>query len=471
MPAFPKLPAWARIVLGALALIGVARGVVLVEHKPLLALANSYDQIRYTACIGIAPWRPGVPADRANPPAPLSRFSFQPLPDGICMWTSDLLFTAPVAVGWRLAERAGGRPIHSVHRLAEFRLLIWLAVAFGVTRFFLRERRADLAIAHLVWFALVAMDPANTLYLATYYAEAAAVFGLYVCGVGTAAALARPSRGALTVAGLGALLLATSKFQHLVLPLALGIAVAIGGGRIGRRVALALVVGGLLGFVVQVANGARDTPMANGVRKVNRADYLLSVLLKDTSDKDRVVRALDLGDDCVAYTGKSVYAMPGPVEKTCTNVDRWRRTTLWWLLVSDPAGLGRALARIPAVLLPWQPDYLGAVENMRYGRLPASTPSLAGLFGASTVVASILLLLPWLVLAGCVLARAPPAARGFALFCIAGSVGVVLASLFGDGEVEFAKHAQLAINFALASLCVPLAAASARALRSDRTPA
>jgi hypothetical protein len=42
---------------------------------------------------------------------------------------------------------------------------------------------------------------------------------------------------------------------------------------------------------------------------------------------------------------------------------------------------------------------------------------------------------------------------------------VVLAALFGDGDVEFAKHSQLALNYSFASLGVPLAALAQRALR------
>ena len=43
-------------------------------------------------------------------------------------------------------------------------------------------------------------------------------------------------------------------------------------------------------------------------------------------------------------------------------------------------------------------------------------------------------------------------------------LAVCLAALFGDGDVEYAKHVHLAINYALASLCVPLGALFHRAL-------
>jgi hypothetical protein len=468
MPSSPPLPSWARVALVALALLALVRGIALVRHDPLLAIANNYDQIRYTICLDIAPWRPGVDPAKANPPAPYSRFAFAPLPKGICTWSSDLLFTAPVALAWHASEAMGGRAIHSVRRLGELRLLAWFAVGAWATWFFLRERRVDLALAHLAGLALFAMDPANTLYLSTFYAEAAAVFGFYVCLVGIVAALVRPTRAALAVAAIGALILATSKYQHVMLPIALGIAVLIGAGSSGRKVAFAVLVAGALGAGIQLVNGARDTPSLRYVHWVNNTDYVVDILLAETSDRNRVVERLGINDECLKYIGKSVYAMPGSVEKTCTNVMHWHSAELWWLLISDPPGLARALLHIPHLLLPWQPRYLGAVENGNNEHQPWWMPSLDLAFGERPFFAWTLLLLPWLVVAACLRRTTPAIARAFALVCATGMVAVCLAALFGDGDVEYAKHAHLAFNYAFASLCVPIAALFHRALAGVR---
>jgi len=68
--------------------------------------------------------------------------------------------------------------------------------------------------------------------------------------------------------------------------------------------------------------------------------------------------------------------MPGSVEKTCTNVKNWKSAELWWLLISDPPGLARGLMHIPNLLLPWQPRYLGAVEDGNNEHQPLWMPSL-----------------------------------------------------------------------------------------------
>lgn len=452
-----RLPVWFHLLLAALAVIALARALGLVLHRPLLAFANNYDQIRYTACLDLAPWRPGERADRGNPQAPLSRYAFQPLPTGTCIWTSDLVFTAPVAAVWRLSEALGGREIHSIRRLAEWRLLGWLLLAAWTTRALLRAGQPHAAAGYLGWLALFGNDPANLLYFPTFYAEAGAILGFHACLAGAGVALLRPTRVALAIAAVGAAILAASKQQHLVLPMLLGIAVLAGAGASGRKAGFAVLAGALLGLALQVGDIVRAPAMASGVGAVNRANFVLGVLLPESSDPARVADVLELEPACTAYAGRSVYAMPAPVEQVCTRVSAWPRLLPWWLLVSDPPAFGRALLHIPHLLLPWIPG-LGVVEGTTWGALPASQPSWHHLFGGRAAIAAGLLLLPWLVFAACLRARAPRAATGFALLCATGSAAVVLVSLFGDGDVEFAKHSQLAPDFALASLAIVIAA-------------
>lgn len=458
-----RLPVWFHLLLAVLAVVALARALGFVLHRPLLAFANNYDQIRYTACLDLAPWRPGERADRGNPQAPLSRYAFQPLPRGTCIWTSDLVFTAPVAAAWRLAEAFGGREIHSVRRLAEWRLLGWLLLAAWTTAALLRARQPHVAAGYLGWLALFGNDPANLLYFPTFYAEAGAILGFHACLAGAVVALVRPTRGALAVAAVGAAILAASKQQHLVLPLLLGLVLLAAAGAAGRKAAFAVLAGAVLGLAFQLGDLVRAPPMSHGVDAVNRANFVLGVLLPESSDPARVADILALEPGCTAYAGRSVYAMPAPVEQVCTRVTDWPRLQPWWLLLSDPPALGRALLHVPHLLLPWIPG-LGVIEGATWGALPASQPSWNRLFGDRAAVATGLLLLPWLLFVACLRRRAPHAATGFALLCASGSAAVVLVSLFGDGDVEFAKHSQLAPNFALASFGLVIAVLVRRAL-------
>ena len=78
------------------------------DAQAMLALANNYDQVRYTACLGLYPYRPGVPPQQQNYQAPLRTYAFQAQADAVCYWTSDLLFQGAAAAGYRLAEGLGG---------------------------------------------------------------------------------------------------------------------------------------------------------------------------------------------------------------------------------------------------------------------------------------------------------------------------------------------------------------------------
>jgi hypothetical protein len=123
---------------------------------------------------------------------------------------------------------------------------------------------------------------------------------------------------------------------------------------------------------------------------------------------------------------------------------------------------------IPKLLLPWQPGYLGAVEDGNNEHQPWWMPSLDLVFGERPFFAWTLLLLPWLVVAACVRRGTPALARAFTLACATGMLAVCLAALFGDGDVEYAKHVHLAVSYALASLCVPIAALFQAALAGRR---
>jgi hypothetical protein len=155
-----------------------------------------------------------------------------------------------------------------------------------------------------------------------------------------------------------------------------------------------------------------------------------------------------------------------PSEKACPNNAEWRKATMWWLMISDPAAMVRASARVPSLLLPWLPERLGVVEGEDHGRLPAASPSIASLLGTSTTVAAILLLTPWLVFVACV-RRGFPLARAFSLVCAVGAASVCAIALLGDGTVDFSKHAHLASSLALGSLFVPLAALVGRLIREE----
>ncbi|MEO8459543.1 MAG: hypothetical protein ABI451_03350, partial [Dokdonella sp.] len=422
-----------HIALIMLGLLGLIRAGALLIHDPLLALANSYDQIRYTGCFNIAPIRPGVAVDRGNPAAPLRTYGFASKSIGVCYWTTDLIFTATVAAGWRLAEQLGSDAQHSVRNLAVLRLLAWLLAGWWSTRVLLRLGREDIALANLAWFALVAMDPVDTLFLATFYAEPTALFGAWLAVIGAVVLMLERSRAVWVVTLIGAALLGGSKYQHVVLPLLLALTLVVFAARAGRRAALAVLVGGILGGGLQLGNTLQHPTLLEDMARLNRADFLLTTLLPHTSDIHKVAEEFDLEPECISHAGSSVYALTTTIQNACPSVDTWTHRQLWNALISDPPALVGAIRQAAPMLLPWVPDYLGTVESADTAPLPTSQPSLNRAFGSSTTMVWGLLLLPWVVFVICLIGDASPLVRGFAAMCAFASLTVATIALFGDG--------------------------------------
>ena len=75
-------PAWLLWALIGCFAVGMLRVLPVLLHDPLIALANSYDEVRYSACFDLYPDRPEEINPTLNSPAapyaaPLAGFSMQ----------------------------------------------------------------------------------------------------------------------------------------------------------------------------------------------------------------------------------------------------------------------------------------------------------------------------------------------------------------------------------------------------------
>src|SRR5215469_7338843 len=123
-----------RLLIVACTLLGLVRGTALLTHDPLLAYANSYDEVRYSACFDLYPQRPReIPPTDNSPWAPFSQYVFIPSGAGqpMCYWSSELLPQAVVALGWKISEALRGGTAHSVRALGllKFGLLAAINIA------------------------------------------------------------------------------------------------------------------------------------------------------------------------------------------------------------------------------------------------------------------------------------------------------------------------------------------------------
>jgi hypothetical protein len=443
-----------RWLTAALLLLAAARGILFLSEQPLLALANNYDQVRYTACVNLYPYRPGVDPIAGNYQAPLEWYSFTHVPGTVCYWTSELIFLGATALIYHGEEILTGQPLHSVRWIGALRLASWLLAATLFTRTFWRQGREHDALGHAAAVAIVLMDPVDTLYLNTFYAEGSALFYLYL-SIGLILLQIRSgTRRAGVALFLVALLLGSVKIQYAALPLLLAALVATIGllkRQAWASTALPLAAAGVLVGLLQIVNSGRDNSLMHGMQLVNRTDLVLSALLPSSDDALRTSQHLGLPAECAVHSGKSLYQLNVGPDEACPGVGAISPTRALSLLFSEPSTIARMLANAPIYLLPWVPDYVGVIAGHSLARLPREQISWNHVLRRPPIV-YLLLLLPLLAtLAGILHARDPRSAESllFAALCTLIAWASVTVAVFGDGIVELAKHAHFALNAAL----------------------
>ncbi|WP_313913983.1 hypothetical protein [Tahibacter sp.] len=461
-------PALVLIVLAfALALL---RAVPLLSHTPLLAIANSFDQARYTGCFELFPDRPApIRPDENSPNAPFEFYRFQVNPVRLCYGSSELVQQAAVVAAYK-AEQSLGIERHSVRWLGALRLLVLSVLVAAFCRAWWKRGLWPAALANAVVFAAVLSDPANTMYFNTFYAEATALVAAYALfNLVLLYAEDTRSRAGMLLLALAALLLATSKIQHLVLPLCLAVGVlAFGRWHTGRWPwqGWAMLAGAVLGSAFQFAQLARDDAMMTSIRSANRSNIVFTGLLPAASDALAMTRRLGLPDACVAHSGKSAWQLPGLPEDVCPGMEKLGRLQFLREFLREPMALLRFFRNGVAVLNPWLPRNLGHVEGQILGKLPAGFVSWNGVLDRNAALRTSVFILP-LLAAVFALWRRNRFVLLSLLFAILmpATFGV---TIFGDGLADVAKQGHLIFNAALSWLCVGCVLGVAALLRRHR---
>jgi hypothetical protein len=446
--------------LAALWLVGTLRALSLCLHDPLYAYANSYDETRYTACFGFYPDRPaGIPPDANSPEAPFAKFRFIATAEPVCYASSELLFTGATALVWKVAELAGGSKVHDVRATALLRWTVLLALSIAFSLAWLGRGNARASIANAALVPLVFADPANTLYLATFYAEWTALVAAYAL-VALVLLMREQARTRLrfVLIALAAFLLATSKLQHMLLPLAFAIVVIVlDRVRLGRTRwrAVALSLGALAGLSFQFVQMTRDDALMATIREYNRADIVFTALAPLSDDPGALLAGLGIDPACAVYSGKRAWQLPDLPDRACRGLVNFTRGAELSVLLRHPSIAGRLLVRGARNIDPWVSDIVGHVEGGTFEKLPASMPSLGRVLHASAFLRVLVLALPFAALI--VLLIGPGRRRGGAALDAVAMIVVVMTvtfvvTLLGDGLADTAKQTHLVLNAALATL-------------------
>lgn len=460
------------LLLAALWAIGTLRAFVLWSHDPLHAYANSYDQTRYTNCFHFYPDRPAaIPPQQNSPQAPFSDYRFIATGDPMCYWSSELAFTGATAAIWMLSEAFGGGPVHDVRWVGALRWLALLALSIALSRAWLRRGDPRAALANAALLPLLFADPGNTLYLDTFYAEWTALLAAYATFALTLLwrddARSAKRFGLLVLA---ALLLATSKIQHLVLPLGLAAVVfVLDRVRLGHASwrALALGLGALAGCWLQVAQLHREGAMMDAIDQYNRADVVFTALLPFADDPRALLEELHIDPDCAIYSGRHAWEFPDLPERVCRGLVNFDRGTELRTLAAHPRIALRLASHAPLALDPWIAKNLGQIEGGEFATI-AALPSLGRLLHAwpwlqlGLLAAPLLALLVLLVRPG---PRRGARALDFTALVVVTMLGTLTVTILGDGLADAAKQGHLVVNAALAWLFAAVAFGATRTAR------
>lgn len=446
------------------ALLATVRAFLVWSHDPLYAYANSYDQTRYTNCFHYFPDRPAAVAPQQNSPnAPYADFRFIATSDPMCYWSSEFVFGAATALIWKSAEALGGDAIHSVRWVGALRWLALLALSLAFSRAWLRRGEPRAALANAALLPLVFADPANTLYLNTFYAEWTSLLGAYaLLGLLLLDRSASTTRTRFLLLAFAAFVLAISKIQHMLLPLALAGVIALLDGvrlhRISGRAA-ALACGALAGAVLQVVQLQRTGSMMDTIRQYNTADVVFTALLPLSNDPHALLEEMRLDPTCATYIGQRAWQMPDLPDRACPGLAGFTRGGEIGVLVRHPDIAARLARQGVLELDPWLAQNIGHVEGAEFGKIPRSVWSVGSFLHEVPAVQRGLLALPFLLLV--VLLVRPGLRRGSAELDATALVVVLMIAtlgitLLGDGLADTAKQGHLITNAALAWLVAGL---------------
>jgi len=448
--------------------IGAWRVYAVVGAAPLLGYANQYDMRRISACVGLWPDVPPAARLQAHPEAPIARYVRGEREPAECYWSSELLFVAPVAATLAEGETVDLRVVGAIKAVT----LIVIAFALGT----MLRRWPAVALVHGAVFALVLCDPIVTLWLNTLYTEFTAVLFAYASVVLVVAIVMRttasdaPSSPQIAALAMSLIGLGLSRQQHLWLPALLVFPLVISLWTRARRSTLLLIaVVGAIAFAQAELIGRHPT-----IAQANNADVVLGAILPASKDEALTAKRLGLPERCLRSVGATWYQPMGEaLEATCPEALVMGRRSLAALVAPEPATLLRAVLRALPQLQDWQLPYLGSVEGLQYAGSDSVRTAAGALAGGIGPLLAKLPLPAYLQM----LAASAAIFLASAVVCVVGAVSrrssalaltlyaltgiawyAILTSIFGDGYVEVARHAQLA-GVSLYASVVVLAAA------------
>jgi len=440
--------------------VATLRAATFWAADPMLAYANSYDQMRTLKPFGLylkgssyppylgpveQPWRYFIKADEQHAPThPSSDLLFKALQIGVMTMfrTSDGVMdiknaAAPLLIGWLLG--------------------IWL-----IFRKLTAKPLAALGFA--VWILWVA-DPINLMFLNTWYAEFSALVltTLFVGIVWMWLFELVSQRRALLWGAVCLALISFNRNQYMFLlpSVALLVAVALILSRPrSTRLAASWAQWALIATACMLPTLAYNAAAKKHMyveTATNRVDTVFVALLPASKNPDRMLERLGLPPECMQFMGESLYTRPIPEFEThCPKSMRLPLLSIAKAVALEPGCLATIIWNIAQHHKGFLQHHVGHVEGADYVYIDTSdgirpyhqsiNPLIQGLSARAAV------LLIYFAALGPVLttlaAWALKQGRWAFMFLLNGLLFnyALFSSILGDGYMELERHAILCFN-------------------------
>ena len=460
-------------------LLLLARLAYVTTHEPLAGFANQFDMLRTTGCLGLVP-DSEAPPGAATPAAPVERYRVGAARDPSCLIGTEVALAGLARAVDLAGDALGlGDPQSMPLRLLGWTKAVLLLLALaGIDRRLRAHPGARLAHAWLA--ALILVDPFNTLYLAGFYTEFAALLSAWLALALPLAWLLdgrEPRNRELLLWGVLLAALALSRFQHAVIPVVLVLWLPLLARQ--RRWSLPrLLLAPLLVLLPTLALQFAAQAQYRSIADANRWNSFFGAALPAAGDPLDFVRALDLPDACAELVHTTWYLRRGrDARSECPQAFALSRVRWLAQLALEPAALARLVGRGVSLSGQWRPGYLGELAGGQFQRMPAGRLGLGASLSAGVARLPYNALLgfwaaPLLLLAGLFghrrrsapLGLGQPMARNdvphgerlaalwlWPLLAMIVGLGWA-ASLVGDGYSELARHLHLAANATLVAI-------------------
>ncbi len=452
-----------------------------LTHQPLAGFANQFDMLRTTGCLGLVPVvesGEGVPSAAA----PVERYAVGAARDPSCVPGTEVLIAGIARVlDWSGDALGLGIPASMPLRLLAWTKAALLLLALGYVDWRLRAHRGA-RVVHAWLAALVLVDPFNTLHLAGFYSEFAALLSAWLALAIPLTWLLDgrpPGRSGALCWGLILAALALSRFQHALIPILL-MAWMLLLARRARWAPGRLLLWPVLVLLPALALQLNIQAQSQSIADANRWNSFFGAAMPAASDAAGFARKLGLPQRCADLVHTTWYLRRGRDARTeCPQAFSLSRARWLAQLATEPAAIARLFGRGVSLSGQWRLGYLGEVAGGRFERLPVGRAGLGASLAdavARLPFAGLLALwaAPLLLLAGLVGAvprerrvharsllvdrASEPDGRLAALWLwplLALIVGLGWsASLVGDGYSELARHLHLAANALLVALAL-----------------